>query len=286
MAGADLDGFRKWMVSRGRSEGTAEQYFWCVRKCIAHPDGLMGRLVGRKLAPKTKRINKAALRAFAKYTQDEKLLLQLEDVRLPPPERVTVKEPLTRSEWSALSDAIFDSELNDVSRATMTMICERGFRVSDVLRLEQSQVRRGLETGVLLYKGKGDRQKDCLIESFEWCLVAFIDQGKRNPRWDHVWTLMSPTAKNPARAARLKVQRHIKKVAFFNDTATTEIYTHRLRRTWTTVSVRNWSASPEKSGRGETENRKPAARTRCGFPVNSASIGQWQESSNDTRCSG
>jgi site-specific recombinase XerD len=226
-----LNAFRRWMIGRGRSEGTAEQYFWCVRKCLEHKDGPIGRLVGRKLAPKTKRINKAALRAWAKFTSDADLLLLLEDLRLPPPERVTVKEPLTNKEWAAMSDAIDTINLDEVSRAVLTMICERGFRVSDVLRLEQSQVRRGIETGVLLYTGKGDRQQDCLTDSFQWCLKSFIDAGKRLKNWDHVWTLMSPRAKNPPRAARLKIQRYVKQVATEAGIDPDEIYTHRLRRT-------------------------------------------------------
>jgi site-specific recombinase XerD len=227
----ELDEFRLWMIGRGRSEGTAEQYFWCVRKCLEHSDGPLGRLVGRKLAPKTKRINKAALRAWAKFTSDADLLLLLEDLRLPPPERVTVKEPLTNKDWAAMSDAIESAKLDEVSRAVLTMICERGFRVSDVLRLEQSQVRRGVETGVLLYTGKGDRQQDCLTDSFQWCLESFLDAGKRLKNWDHVWTLMSPRAKNPPRAARLKIQRYVKQVAAEAGIDPDEIYTHRLRRT-------------------------------------------------------
>jgi integrase len=226
-----LEEFRLWMISRGRAEGTAEQYFWCVRKCLEHKDGPLGRLVGRKLAPKTKRINKAALRAWAKFTEDADLLLLLEDLRLPPPERVTVKEPLTNEDWAAMSDAIENTDLDDVSKGVLTMICERGFRVSDVLRLKQNQVRRGVETGVLLYTGKGERQKDCLTESFAWCLEAFLDAGKRIPNWDHVWTLMSPRAKNPPRAARLKIQRYVKRVAEDAGLDPDEIYTHRLRRT-------------------------------------------------------
>jgi site-specific recombinase XerD len=144
---------------------------------------------------------------------------------------VTVKEPLTSSEWAAMSDAIETAKIDEVSRAVLTMICERGFRVSDVLRLEQHQVRRGVETGVLLYTGKGKRQQDCLTESFAWCLTSFLDAGKRMSGWDHVWTLMSPRAKNPPRAARLKIQRYVKQVAEKAGIDPDEIYTHRLRRT-------------------------------------------------------
>jgi site-specific recombinase XerD len=174
---------------------------------------------------------RAQVRAWAKFSSDADLLLLLEDLRLPPPERVTVKEPLTSKEWADMSTAIERSQLDDVSRGVLTMICERGFRVSDVLRLEQRQVRRGIETGVLLYTGKGARQKDCLTESFAWCLEAFLDAGRRLPNWDHVWTLMSPRAKNPPRAARLKIQRYVKQVAEQAGIDPDEIYTHRLRRT-------------------------------------------------------
>jgi site-specific recombinase XerD len=219
------------MISRGRSEGTAEQYFWCVRQCLKHPGGLTGRLVGRKLAPKTKRINKAALRAWAKFNGDNKLLDQLEDMRLPPPERVTVKEPLSSDQWAALSAAVEEVDIDEVSRAILTMICERGFRVSDVLRLSQLQARRSVDTGVLLYRGKGQRQLECMVEPFQWCLDTFIDQGKYLPKWDHVWTLVSPRAKNPPRAARLKIQRYIKQVAEAAGLDPKEVYTHRLRRT-------------------------------------------------------
>lgn len=236
---ARLEKFRKWMIGRGRSEGTADQYFLCVRMCLKHEDGVLGRLLGRKLAPKSKRINKAALRAWARYTEDKKLLFQLEDLRLPPPERVTVKEPLSSTEWADLSKAISNADIDDVSRAVLTMICERGFRVSDVLRLEQKQVRRGLETGVLIYKGKGDRLKDCLAEPFEWCLQEFVNRGERmSGRWAHVWHLVSPTAKHPARAARLKMQRTIKVVGEIAGIDPGEMYTHRLRRTIATEFYR------------------------------------------------
>lgn len=228
----DLEKFRKWMISRGRSPGTAQQYVWCVRQCLAHPDGPTARLVGRKLAPKTKRINKAALRAYCKFIGDGELLLLLDDLKLPPAERVTVKEPLSTKQWQDLARAIAEADISEPERAALAMITDRGFRSGDVVHLTRRQCSVALDQEVLLFRAKGGKQLAWSVDPFADSLRTLVDYNG----WEIIADLISPRAapENRGRAARLRLHRRIRTVAGAAGLDPETVHLHRLRRTYCT----------------------------------------------------
>lgn len=224
----DIQGFRDWLLARGRSPYTAYQYGNCVSLCLRDGHGVTGRLVGSRLAPKTKRANLAALRAWAKWTKDADLADVLDDLKLPPPERVTAKEPLTLEEWSALLDAIPLLDLTEATRNAVEMIALRGFRVGDVCRLSRSAVRRGAQTGILNYRGKSGRQINWTVRPFESQLQWFADQ--RN--WSVVGELVAPDSEDTYRSARQRLYRVFPRLAAAIGVSEDELSPHRLRRTY------------------------------------------------------
>jgi len=226
-----LQQFSDWMVKRGRSPDTAYQYVSRIRQCAADDRGITSRLTAAGLAPKSRRQNLASLRAWARFAGDQALRDQLDDLKLPPPERVLEKKPLSEDQWSEMIAAIDQVTMSDVKRAAIEMICVRGFRVGDVCRLTRSAIMQALETGVLIYPGKSGRQLQWESAPFEHCLRVFVAQG----RFGEVRDLISPRAAKDKRqqASRLALQRifpRVAKVAGVTDACGP----HRMRRTYAT----------------------------------------------------
>ena len=231
----DLAAFHRWMVKRGRSPDTANQYVGKITACYEDSRGVTARLTQNGLAPKSRRQNLAALRAWAKYSKDHELRDRLDDLKMPPPERVLEKTPLTEDEWADVIDALAELEekLDPVMHASIEMICIRGFRVGDVVRLERSEISQAMRTGVLNYQAKGGRQLRWEAAPFEHCLRVF--QERR--RWSMVADLISPTAQDTRErprwhAARQKVQRALPLVVDAAGLPMDETTPHRMRRTY------------------------------------------------------
>jgi integrase/recombinase XerD len=227
---AQIQRFSDWLIGRGRTEGTAELYAHNVAHCLADRRGLTGRLVRDGLAPKTKRTNLAALRAWAKYTKDTSLLETLDDLKLPPPERIHEKRPLTLDEWDGVIAAVDELPFKEAEAAALMMICMRGFRVGDVCRLTKRAVREGVRTGLLNYRGKSGRQ-------IEWTVAPFrehLDWFAAQKGWRHAYDLIMPRSAERLRykAARLRLYRLFGRLAEAAGIPPSELTPHRLRRTY------------------------------------------------------
>lgn len=234
-AEADYKSFAAWMIGRGRSPDTAAQYVGKVRACFGDRRGITGRLTGTDLAPKSRRQNLAALRAWARFAKDHELRERLDDLKMAPPERVLEKIPLTEDEWGDMINALdeLDGQLDPVVHASLEMICLRGFRVGDVARLERSAVNQAVRTGVLNYGAKGGRQLQWEAAPFMHCLEVF----REHRRWDRLADLISPNAANTQRrprwhAARQQLQRSLPLVVEAAGLPVDEVTAHRLRRTY------------------------------------------------------
>jgi len=220
--------FFQWLRDRGRSEGTAELYANDVTLCLGDSRGVTARLVTEGLAPKTKRHNLAALRAWAKFARDQKLVDVLDDIKLPPPERVTEKAPLSLEEWQDLLDTIPDLHLPEPDENALTMIAIRGFRVGDVCRLSRKAVTQGLQTGILNFRGKSNRQLAWTVAPFEDELRFFAS----NRGWEKVCDLIAPNGKDRYKSARQRLYRAILRLADLLGIPQSELSPHRLRRTY------------------------------------------------------
>lgn len=211
-----------------------ELYGGSVKSCLRDQRGLTARLIRDGLAPKSKRVNLAALRAWARFTKDADLAELLADLKLPPPHRVHEKRPLELEDWDRLIDAIdqLDAQvrLPMAERAAIEMICLRGFRVGDVCRLTRVAVRNGLHTGLLNYRGKGNRQITWTAKPFESQLEELLTERG----WTTVADLIAPDANRETRvrAARQRLARRFRRLARLADIPVDEMTPHRLRRTY------------------------------------------------------
>lgn len=228
----DLDGFSTWLRRRGRSIDTARLYVRHLRVALPDPEA---RLLDRSLAPKTRRVVKAALKSWAKYRQDGELLATLEDVRLPAPTRKTPKLPLPTKEWEQLIEMISTEtdSCSDAERAVLLLMATRGFRVGDVLRLERDAIEAALTTGTLAFLAKGERRLEYRARPFVKHLRLLLSAGD-DQDWKHVRDLISPDAVVSRRqtTAVLRMGRALRRAGSAAGLDPRELHPHRLRRTY------------------------------------------------------
>lgn len=229
---AKLQDFEQWMCRRGRQFDTAHQYARKVDLCFDDRRGLTTRLTSDDLSPMSRRQNLAALRSWAKFAKDGTLRDRLDDIKLPPPERVLEKTPLSGDEWSAMIDALARVDLEPHLHACVEMICIRGFRVGDVVRIGRAPIQQALRTGRLIYRAKGNRRLNWPSAPFDHCLRLFSE----SKRWNQVCDLVTPRGRDDRRwkNARLKVQRAFPAVVAEAGLPIGTVTPHRLRRTYAT----------------------------------------------------
>lgn len=224
--------FKKWLVARGRTEETAAGYAGDVMACQLHPQGVLGRLRMRTLAPKTLRRTTAALRAWCKFTKDGVLLEQISDIRLPPPERKVQKNPLSKEQWLAVVKEINSADyLSHPERAALGIMAVRGMRVGDVLRMQRDKIAEAMRLHELSYKGKGEKWIQVGTKSFHIYLELF----HREDDWEFVRDLISISRKgNRQKSAGQQLSRALKQVGERAGIPAKDMYPHRLRRTYAT----------------------------------------------------
>jgi len=226
---SELRKFEQWLLDRGRSEGTAVIYSRNVRLCLAHAGGPTSRITSRSMSPATRRLNLASMRAWCKYSGDDELLERVSDLKMPRLERVIEKKALIANEWGDMLEALDEYDANSNIVESMRMICIRGFRIGDVLRLKRSEIRDGLESGVLNYLAKAQRRIHWSIKPFRDSLEHFASQSG----WTHIWDLVSPSAvRDRPKAARVRLERCFRELAEQAGIDPETVYPHRLRRTY------------------------------------------------------
>jgi integrase len=232
--GGDGDGdddFEEWLIRRNLSQGTIDKYLAHAAACD-EAGGWRERLGDGSLAPNTRHLSRAAMRAWAKFSRDHDLLEELEEFKMPPRERVEAKVPLSTEEWTQLIMEVEEANyLDDAVRASLGIICIRGLRVGDVCRLHRRQLRKGAQSGVITFEAKGGRRLSCSVEAFSWCVESLLDSDES---WDRVSDLISPRAASEGRhdQATKRLQRRLKRVAAEAGVDETSVYPHRLRRTY------------------------------------------------------
>lgn len=228
----DIEGFKKWLIDRGRTQETADGYGSDVMAALLHPQGPLGRLRQRSLAPKTLRRTMASLRSWCKYSKDGTLLEQIGDMRLPPPERKVIKNPLTKDQWLALVKEINSADyVSHPERAVLGIMAVRGLRIGDVLRLERPKVLEAIRTGELSYKGKGSKWIIVGVRAFK----AYLELMAREDDWEYARDLISISKNgNRQKSAGQQISRALKQVGEHIGIAREDLYPHKLRRTYAT----------------------------------------------------
>lgn len=233
----NLAKFRGWLVERGRSDDTASLYISNVRSCASDKGGLTHRLVAGKLAPNTLRTNLAALRSWASYGKDTELLARLGDIRLPPARRVRTKLPLELEDWRRVVRHLQSCKMkNEAMRHVLLIMALRGFRSGDVLRMRRTELARSLDTGKLVYEGKGRKRIEVAVAPIRPQIEGLLEfKG-----WERVGNLLGTSAikkvisKKVWRAAR----RTAKKIGIF------EMNPHRYRHTFATNYLKQLQGDP------------------------------------------
>ena len=226
---SELAKFSRWMVGRGLTLDTAALYSRCVRLCLGDVRGPLFRVANGELAPKTRRTNKAALCAWADFNDDKDLRKQLKEIRLPPPDRVTEKRALDFDDWRRVCQIIDTAPVDEPVRYAIGMVCRRGFRIGDVMRLDRRTVRDGLSSGVLKYLAKGQRRVPWTVtDQFAPYLQWFMEQSK----WNSVADLVAPNFQKRHQGAVLTAQRAFPVVLDAAGVDREGVSLHIMRRTY------------------------------------------------------
>lgn len=227
----NLEKFRTWMLERGRTEGTAEQYVKNTRSCGADPKGLTHRLISGELSPNSAHANIAALRAWADFTKDRGLRDRLDDIRLPPARRLKSKEPLSHEQWKQaikhLETGGARVRLHEPMRQVLLIMAKRGMRSGDVLRTKRADVGRALDTGKLVYEGKGRKRIEISAKPIRKELEVLYSY----PGWDRVRDLLGKPTSKPREISN-KVRRASRRTAA--GIGILQMNPHRYRHTFAT----------------------------------------------------
>jgi integrase len=232
-----LEDFRRWMLERGRTPGTADLYVKNARACLVDPQGITHRLVSRTLAPNTLRTNLAALRAWAMFVEDAALTKRLADLRLPPPRRLRGKTPLSPKEWQEAIRHLGTCPMpNEALRQVILIMALRGLRAGDVLRVRKPEVERALASGKLGYEGKGRKR----IEISAKPIRAQLEALAAMPKWDRVSDLV--TRSKDLTVIGNKVRRATRRSGEAMGIA--EMTPHRYRHTFATNYLSRLQGDP------------------------------------------
>jgi integrase len=233
----NLERFKTWMLGRGRGEDTVRIYQSHLRRSAADPKGLTHRLVGR-LAPKTKRTNLAALAAWAKFSKDDELRDQLEEIRLPPARRVTAKFPLAVESWKKFVNHLREAKLpmrDYALRHVMVIVAIRGLRCSDALRIRKREINAALASGKLSFEAKGSKRTEFAAAPM---LIELRALSEIPGSWDYLHELVS----TKPRSAATRVWRRMKSEAA--QVGIDGVYPHQLRRTYATNFLEQLKGDP------------------------------------------
>lgn len=236
----NLREFRQWIVERGRSDDTATLYITNLMSCAAEPKGLTHRLVAGELAPNSLRTNLAALRAWARFSEDDRLLKRLADIRLPPARRVKTKLPLEMEQWKGVVRHLHTCRMsNEAMRHILLIIALRGLRSGDVLRMRRTEVVRSLATGKIAYEGKGRKRIEFSAEPIRAQLQALSEI----PRWERVRDLITVgNTESTGRVLSKKVWRAARRTA--RKAGVPEMNPHRFRHTFATNFLKLLKGDP------------------------------------------
>jgi integrase len=233
----NLGKFKAWLLERGRTEGTADAYVTNLRSCAGDRKGLTHRLVAGDLSPNSLRTNLAALRSWAVFIEDPRLSKRLGDIRLPPARRIHTKQPLAIDILRKLIKHLQVCRMpSEAMRQVLLIMAIRGFRSGDVLRLRRTEIQRALDTGKLVYEGKGRKRLEFAAQPFRTQLEALIQiRG-----WDRVRDLIAHS-RDP-KVASVKVWRAARRAA--NEVGVPDMNPHRFRHTFATRYLEQLRGDP------------------------------------------
>ncbi len=240
--------FSDWLIRRGR-EASVKQRTRMVRRWLDDPDELWSKMTDKRAAPNYRRSIIASVRAWAKFTEDGKLLKQLEEIKQPAAAPKSTREPFARDEWEIIREAIAEADyLSPASKAVCGLVALRGFRCGDVLRLTRVNVKQAIKTGTLRYEGKGERWQDFTAAPFMGLLedVAAFPWPKDYKGDETVWRVRHfICASGDQDSASRMIRREFDRIAIELEIDPKEVYSHRFRHTYATYFLQEMAGDPE-----------------------------------------
>lgn len=241
----ELEKFREYLEEFGLADSSLSTYVDVAKRALAEK-GWMARLKDDDLAPKTKRLIRAAARHWADWKRDDKLRESLKRLRLPAPLRKTAKAPLARKDLFRVMDEISNQKrkMPPAVRAVLGLMAYRGFRDGDCLRMKKSELQSALQQGTLAYEAKGRRRLEfAVIRTYRpWVELMVAQPG----RWTRVDELVAPTSRD-ARTRRATAARYVQRALaeIGADLGLRGLHPHQLRRTYAVQYLKAQKNNPE-----------------------------------------
>lgn len=238
----DLTAYRDWLQRTGRSPSTVATYCRVLKRAL-QDDVPEQRLVDRTLAPKTRGVLKFALKSWYRFGKQTEQIANIEEIRLPPQNRREAKSELIMQDWRRLVDAIRKIPTHKPGAAAiqcvLLMMGLRGFRVGDVMRMTQREVREALKNGQVSFDGKGGKRLTYDIEMVREPLAKLLSLGTQ---WKLVADLCAAGGVTAA-TGYMRCHRALKRCAAQAGIA--GVHIHRLRRTYATHYLKNLKNDPQ-----------------------------------------
>lgn len=239
---SQLARFREHLAEYGLAEGTIDVYAKHAR--VASTEGGWVARLRARLAPKTKRLVRAAANHWADAMGDPTLRDRVKKIRLPAARRQAAKTPLTKEQLRQVMHAIQQSRIRNPVRAVLGVMAYRGLRDGDVLRMEKSEILAGLRGGTLAFEAKGERRLEfTVLRTYREWLQILADQPGRWSKVDELLVPVSQSAKSRRAAASRKVQRAL--AAIGASLGIHGLHPHQLRRTYCVEYLRAHKGDPE-----------------------------------------
>lgn len=243
MSAPNLEKYRAWLLATGRAPTTAATYCRVLAQVLGagSPEG---RLVDRKLAPKTRGVLKFALKSWYRFSKQPKKVNALDEIRLPPLTRRGTKAELPLAAWRALVAEIQRMPTHKPGAAAvqcvLLMMGLRGFRIGDVLRMTRREVAESIRDEVISFEGKGGKR---LI--YDTAMVKVPMQTLLNLGADQKWATVVELCAFGAAPGTGYMRCHRALKACAKQAKLTNVHIHRLRRTYATHYLKFLKNDPQ-----------------------------------------
>lgn len=242
---SDLAAYATWLRRRGRAVSTIEQTTRLLRRHLDAEDPTEV-LLNRELSPMYRHSIAAALRSWARFSDDHELAERIGEIRLPARLPKSSREPLPRDAWFRVADAIeTDDSLPHALCAALSIIAIRGLRCGDVLRLTRKNLRRASKTGTLSIVSKGERHIHVNAEPLADHITKLLARDWKYA--ENVADLIVPTGRSECRhaSAARAVRRALDEIAKRLGINRRDLFPHRFRHTYVHHFLGELQGDPE-----------------------------------------
>jgi integrase len=228
--------FREWLMEeQGLGDRTAHTYYKAV-KSMAKRKNMIAALRDDRAAS-TKHLYWAALKQWAKFSQDEELAQEVDSPKI---RRLAMKtgspaqaiEPYTEEEVNTFRTAL--DRLRGAPGVepwvwpAVSLMLTLGLRARvDLCRLTRKSSEEGIRTGRLIIRTKRDKFRTLPADLVEEELQKLLDI----PKWKYLYEVMAPSSIDSESLAYRRLVRVLKQVAELSGLDPATIRSHRFRHT-------------------------------------------------------